>query len=254
MNLSKLCIRSHCVRTAALLCAVTVLWQHNADAGLVTGTFRFERNRGGVDRPVPAQGYDLTVSTAKADFTFNLKITSAVGTPTWQRGNRGLGVVSAVGPNSTINAAGEDLSFVLSVSVSNINPLFSNLTVSDLTFTRVMLRSASNRRDSGSFGNFLNKTGPGNPDSPSAYLWQNGRTGPDFPGMTPHRSRPEFNVRLMNGAPVASFTHTYVGGAYSFRRVGVAVISNPEPSGGMLGMLAAGILLPVACRRVTKSD
>lgn len=113
----------------------------------------------------------------------------------------------------------------------------------DLTFNGVTLRSAGNRRDSGSFGDFQNTTGPGNPSSPLTYLWLDGSTGPDFPGMTPNGQFPSFNLLQMNDAPVARFTHTYLGGRYAFRQLDVSVKSNPEPSSFLLAVVAGLMFL-----------
>ena len=157
-------------------------------------------------------------------------------------------MVSPQGRRSDINARGEDLTFVLSVSVSNINPAYGTLTLEDLSFTNVRLRGAGNRRDAGAFVGF-SPPGPGAPTSPSTYSWRNARNGPDFPGHTPHRRFPSFDLAQMNGAPITVFTHRYLRGRYSFRSVGVSVIVNPEPSGWMLGLMAFGLLIVPALRK-----
>ena len=210
----------------------------HAQAELIRGSFLFANKTGGAT-PVPASGYDITVNGLRGSYTFNLKITSAIGTPLWRNNNGGIGVNSADDARNMIDYNGEDLTFDLSVTTM---PGSAAASLSKLTFNNVYLRSANHRTDSGSFGNFQNQTGPGNPGSPATYLWQDGNAGSDFPGMTSARF-PSFDLRLMNQAPVARFTHTYVSGRYAFRQLDVSVIANPEPSSFLLGIVAAGLFL-----------
>ena len=64
--------------------------------------------------------------------------------------------------------------------------------------------------------------------------------------MTPDplpTATPSFDLFRMNGAPVATFTHTFNGGSFLFNDLQVQVVAAPEPSSWMLGLLAACLII-----------
>lgn len=229
--------------------------QGEAKAELITHAFGFPTNTNPGDQDL-IPGHPLlseTISGADADFTFTLGVTSASGTPVYRQSSGGIGVRSAGESFTTIDHPGEDLTFVLNVSVSNIDPNGGGrISAQELTFGDVTIKFTGGPGpdfDSGTFGSFSNTTGPGAPNFPGnthSYTWTTGTTTVDFPGMTPDplpSATPSFDLFRMNGAPVATFTHTFNGGSFLFNGLQVQVVAAPEPSSWMLGLLAAFLIV-----------
>ena len=223
--------------------------QGTARAELLTHTFGFPTM---VGPDIPTTLLSHTVSGADADFTFDVAISAASGTPVYRGSSGGLGVSGSPGESfSTIDNPGEDLTFALTVTVSNINPNGGNITATEITFGEVTIKFAGGPGpdfDSGSFSSLLD-AGPGAPNFPGnthTYTWVTGTTTTDFPGMTPDplpSATPAFDLYRMNGAPVATFTHTFVGGSFLFNDLDVSVVAAPEPSSWALGLLASLLII-----------
>lgn len=240
-----------------LVLLLAAFGQTQAHAVLVTHSFGFPTMVG----PDVAIGAPLThtifregkpggMAGLDVDITFSLTITSANGgTVVHRGGSGGLGVDSVGDTNSTIDIAGEDLTFVLGVSTSDPNPDGGNITPTKLSFGSVTLRFIGNDNDNGSFGAFSGTTGPGAPDTgpPTVYEWTKGTLVSDFPGHTPGDPLASFDLFRMNGDVVTTFTHFYGTPAstnrFLFNGLNVGVVAAPEPSSWMLGGLIALIIL-----------
>ena len=142
-------------RIALTLMFVVACSQGQAKAELITHTFGFPTI---VGPDIPTTFLTHTVSGADADFKFDLAISSASGTPVHRGGSGGLGVTSVGETFTTIDHPGEDLTFALTVSVSNVNPNGGGrISAEALTFGDVTIKWAGGPGpdfDSGTFGAF----------------------------------------------------------------------------------------------------